>query len=96
MVCNGHHHIPRYPDYPGKFTGEYLHSHDYKSASPFKDKDVLVIGGGNSACDVAVETSRVSKSTSISWRRGYHLIPKFLFGFGPITNFNSPPFKICL
>ena len=81
VVCNGHHHIPRYPDYPGKFTGEYLHSHDYKSAAPFKDKDVLVIGGGNSACDVAVETSRVSKSTSISWRRGYHLIPKFLFGY---------------
>ena len=96
MVCNGHHHIPRYPDYPGKFTGEYLHSHDYKSAAPFKDKDVLVIGGGNSACDVAVETSRVSKSTSISWRRGYHLIPKFLFGFGPITNSSLPPSKICL
>jgi len=80
VVCNGHHHAPRYPDYPGEFTGELIHSHDFKSAKPFHDKRVLVIGGGNSACDVAVETARVSKSTSISWRRGYYLIPKFMYG----------------
>jgi len=80
VVCNGHHHEPRFPKYPGKFTGEFLHSHDYKRAVPFKDKRVLVIGGGNSACDVAVETSRISKQTTISWRRGYFLIPKFMFG----------------
>ena len=80
VVCNGHHHEPRFPKYPGKFTGEFLHSHDYKRAVPFKDKRVLVIGGGNSACDVAVETSRISKNTTISWRRGYFLIPKFMFG----------------
>ena len=80
VVCNGHHHEPRFPKYPGKFTGDFLHSHDYKRAAPFKDKRVLVIGGGNSACDVAVETSRISKKTTISWRRGYFLIPKFMFG----------------
>ena len=80
VVCNGHHHEPRFPKYPGKFTGDFLHSHEYKRAAPFKDKRVLVIGGGNSACDVAVETSRVSKKTTISWRRGYFLIPKFMFG----------------
>ena len=49
----------------------------------FKDKRVLVIGGGNSACDVAVETGRVSAKTAISWRRGYHVVPKFLFGVPP-------------
>ena len=80
VVCNGHHHKPRYPEYPGEFSGELIHSHDFKSNEPFKDKRVLVIGGGNSACDVAVETARVSASTSISWRRGYYLIPKFMYG----------------
>jgi cation diffusion facilitator CzcD-associated flavoprotein CzcO len=63
VVCNGHHWNPRWPKYPGEFTGEYLHSHSFKKAAPFKDKKVLVIGGGNSACDVAVETSRVSEMT---------------------------------
>lgn len=80
VVCNGHHWLPRWPTYQGEFSGEYLHSHQFKKAAPFKDKRVLVIGGGNSACDVAVETSRVSKKTSISWRRGYRIIPKFVFG----------------
>lgn len=88
VVCNGHHWLPRHPEYPGTFTGEYLHSHEFKKAEPFKDKRVLVIGGGNSACDVAVETSRVSKKTAISWRRGYLIIPKFIMGV-PSDVFNT-------
>ncbi|MBQ4803772.1 NAD(P)-binding domain-containing protein [Aquimarina sp. MMG015] len=80
VVCNGHHSVPRVPRYPGHFSGEFIHSHEYKKAAPFANKKVLVIGGGNSACDVAVETSRVSKKTAISWRRGYRIIPKFFFG----------------
>lgn len=80
VVCNGHHWLPRYPDYPGEFTGEFLHSHQYKKAAPFAGQRVLVIGGGNSACDVAVETSRVSARTELSWRRGYRIVPKFIGG----------------
>lgn len=51
VVCNGHHWKPRYPEYPGTFSGEFLHSHNFKKAAPFAGKKVLVIGGGNSACD---------------------------------------------
>ncbi len=39
-----------------------------------------MIGGGNSACDVAVEIARVTAHTDLSWRRGYWVVPKFLFG----------------
>ncbi len=80
VVSNGHHWLPRWPEYPGTFAGAFLHSHQFKRAAPFAGKRVLVIGGGNSACDVAVETSRVSTRTSISWRRGYRIIPKFALG----------------
>lgn len=80
VVCNGHHWDPRWPDNPGEFTGRYIHSHDFKRADPFEDERVLVIGGGNSACDCAVETSRISERTDISWRRGYWVVPKFMFG----------------
>ncbi len=76
-MYNGHHWQP---NYPGKFSGVYIHSHHYKKAEPFTNKKVLVIGGGNSACDVAVETSRVFERTSISWRRGYRILPKFFMG----------------
>lgn len=79
-VCNGHHWKPRYPEYPGTFSGKLMHSHDVKRFAEFSDKRVLVIGGGNSACDVAVESSRVSTTTDISWRRGYWVVPKFIGG----------------
>jgi hypothetical protein len=57
-----------------------LHSHSFKNNKPFEGKRVLVIGAGNSGCDAAVEVCRVAKKTAISMRRGYHFIPKFVFG----------------
>jgi len=80
LVANGHHWDPRMPSWPGTFAGRLIHSHDFKSAAPFRGQRVLVVGGGNSACDIAVETARVSSFTAISLRRGYHFVPKFLFG----------------
>lgn len=79
-VCNGHHWLPRLPKYPGNFNGEFIHSHEVKRFSRFAGKRVLVIGGGNSACDVAVESSRLAASVDISWRRGYWIAPKFIMG----------------
>lgn len=83
IVANGHHWDPRYPSYPGEFSGEFLHSHEYKNAEPFRNRRVLVIGAGNSACDIAVETGRISAFTAISMRRGQYIQPKFVFGRPP-------------
>jgi hypothetical protein len=80
LVANGHHSNPRMPSYPGTFSGQFIHSHEFKSADSYKNQRVLVIGGGNSACDIAVETCRVSEFTAISMRRGYYIIPKFAMG----------------
>ncbi len=80
LVANGHHWDPVHPSYSGAFNGDLLHSHQYKKAAPYKGQRVLVVGGGNSACDIAVETSRVTQKTAISMRRGYHIFPKFIFG----------------
>ncbi|MFM1970047.1 MAG: hypothetical protein RL152_1424 [Bacteroidota bacterium] len=79
-VCNGHHWLPRMPHYPRQFDGEFIHSHEVKKFSRFAGKRVLVIGGGNSACDVAVESSRVAAAVDMSWRRGYWIAPKFMMG----------------
>jgi hypothetical protein len=80
IVCSGHHWDKRFPNYPGKFTGEYIHSKDYKNPQQLADKRVLVIGGGNSACDLASEAARVGRSCDLSLRRGYWFLPKVLFG----------------
>lgn len=80
-VAHGHHWNPRFPDFPGTFTGETMHSHYYRSPEAFANKRVLVVGFGNSACDIACETSRVAAATFMSTRRGAHIIPKYLFGW---------------
>lgn len=80
LVCNGHHWSKRFPDYPGDFTGTLIHSKDYKSPQQLADKRVLVVGGGNSACDVASEAARVGTSCDLSLRRGYWFLPKTIMG----------------
>lgn len=80
LVCNGHHWHKRFPSYPGRFTGEYVHSKDFKSAEQLAGKRVLVIGGGNSACDLVSEAARVSEAAHLSLRRGYWFMPKTLLG----------------
>ena len=80
LVCNGHHWHKRFPNYPGEFTGEYIHSKDFKEPDQLAGKRVLVIGGGNSACDVVSEAARVSETAHLSLRRGYWMTPKTVFG----------------
>ena len=81
MVANGHHNVPKFPSYPGNYTGKFLHSHDFKSVDEsWRNKKILIIGAGNSACDIAVEASRVSKNVKISMRSPQWIFPKFIFG----------------
>ena len=83
VVANGHNWSPRWPSpaYPGAFDGLEMHAHDYMDADVFRDKRVLVVGMGNSAMDIAVDASFVSRGpVLLSARRGVHIVPKYLFG----------------
>ena len=88
MIANGHHSVPRHPELPGEFSGSYLHSHSFKNNRSFTGNKVLVRGGGNSACDCAVEGSRVAEKVGISMRRPHYIIPKFFLG-KPTDTFNK-------
>lgn len=80
VVANGHHRVPFLPAFPGRFDGEILHSQEYKVPEPFRDRRVLVVGAGNSGCDIAVELSGIAARVVHSTRRGYWYVPKFVFG----------------
>ncbi|MEM6804037.1 MAG: NAD(P)-binding domain-containing protein [Bacteroidota bacterium] len=71
---------PNFPQIPGQFTGEMYHSQQYVSMDQFRDKRVLIIGAGNSGCDIACDAAKMAKEAYISLRRGYHFIPKYIFG----------------
>jgi flavin-binding monooxygenase-like protein len=81
VIANGHHTEPRLPDpLPrGHFCGAQMHSHDYVEDSVLRDRDVVVVGLGNSACDIAVEASRVARHVHLSVRRGAHVLPKTMW-----------------
>jgi hypothetical protein len=80
VVCNGLLGVPRIPDYPGIFSGPSLHARDYRSSEQLRGKRVLVVGGGNSGCDIAVDAAQTASRALHSTRRGYHYMPKFIDG----------------
>lgn len=82
MVANGHHWDARWPDpgYPGDFDGEQIHAHDYRSGEQLEGRDIVVVGAGNSAMDIAVEGSHRARSVNLSIRRGQWVMKKTLFG----------------
>ncbi len=80
VIANGHNWFPKWPEYPGKFSGQIMHSAEYRKPSIFTDRRVLVVGGGNSGCDIAVEAAQFADRTWHSTRRGYWYMPKYLLG----------------
>jgi len=80
MVCNGHHWDRDMPAWTADYAGDVIHSKDYKEPEQLRGKRVLVLGGGNSGCDVASEAARVGASCDWSLRRGVWILPKTLFG----------------
>jgi cation diffusion facilitator CzcD-associated flavoprotein CzcO len=60
VVAIGHQHTPWIPDWAGRdqFPGRIVHSRDYRNPDEFRDRDVLVIGGGCSGLDIARDLSQ--------------------------------------
>jgi hypothetical protein len=85
LLCNGHHWQRRFPTWEGRFSGEILHSKDYKHPDQLRNKRVLVVGGGNSACDLAAEAARVAATCVLSLRDSVWFIPKSFMGI-PATD----------
>jgi hypothetical protein len=84
LVANGHHWNPRWPEpaFPGSedFAGEQMHAHHYREPEVLEGRRVLVLGMGNSAVDIAVESSRIAEKTFLAMRRGAYVLPKYLNG----------------
>ncbi|GGN82768.1 flavin-containing monooxygenase [Nocardia rhizosphaerihabitans] len=87
VVANGHYWDVDIPSYPGEFTGKQIHSKDYKRPADLDGPRVLVVGAGNSGCDLAVEAAVTFGNAEISLRRSYWFIPKYVLGI-PSGNFD--------
>ncbi|GAA3584282.1 NAD(P)-binding domain-containing protein [Amycolatopsis ultiminotia] len=60
---------PFLPYYPGSFAGRQLHTADYRGADEFRDRRVVVVGGGTSAVQLLMEIAPGARSTTWVTRR---------------------------
>ncbi|MEY3020581.1 MAG: hypothetical protein RLZZ272_1565 [Actinomycetota bacterium] len=82
VVANGHNWSPKVPEYPGqdRFAGTILHTADFKRPEQLDGHRVLVVGAGNSGCDVAVAAVGRAETVWHSTRRAYWYAPKYALG----------------
>ena len=85
LLCNGHHSDPYIPHFPGHklFAGESIHSREYFKNDSYVGKNVVVVGVGNSGCDMAVDLSRVCKQVYLVTRKGAWIFPRLHDGALP-------------
>jgi putative flavoprotein involved in K+ transport len=59
VVATGYNGAPFVPDWPGRdeFAGELIHSSQYRNPAPYRDRDVLVVGAGNSGAEIATDVA---------------------------------------
>lgn len=82
IVANGHNWHPKVPTYPGQdgFTGRIIHTAEFKEPAQLDGRRVVVVGAGNSGCDVAVEAAHRAAAVWHSTRRDYWYAPKYALG----------------
>ena len=69
VLATGNNSVESYPEWSGELNNiEFSHSKHYKNAERFAGKRVLVVGGGESASDIALDISRVADQCWISLR----------------------------
>lgn len=62
------------------FTGRILHSYEYKSGKEFQGQHVLVVGFGNSACEIAIDLYEEGSIPTMSVRSPVNVIPRDILG----------------
>lgn len=91
LICaSGTNWYPNRPTLQGEagFSGEIIHSSDYQDPRSLEGQRVLVVGAGNSGVDIVCDAAFSAKEAYFSLRRGYHFVPKHIFGM-PADVFGS-------
>jgi cation diffusion facilitator CzcD-associated flavoprotein CzcO len=80
FIANGHLWDQKIPQIAENFTGTQVHSGSYRNPADIAGTRVLVVGAGNSGCDLAVDAAQHRLDVDIVMREGIHFQPKSFFG----------------
>jgi putative flavoprotein involved in K+ transport len=84
VVATGYNAVPKVPDWPGLdgYTGELVHGSQYRNAEPYRGRDVLVVGTGNTGSEVAVDlVEHEAARVRVSVRNPPHVFERSTLGF---------------
>ena len=98
-VCSGLHNVSRIPHIQSlhhKFTGSFLHSSEYKERAMFKGQRVLVVGAGETGCDIAYRAAIArADAVLLSARSGFLSVPHEWYKGAPLDSFITNLFECC-
>jgi PPOX class probable F420-dependent enzyme len=80
VVASGHYWEPIVPELAGEFAGETSHVREYRTPDGFAGRRVVVVGGAQSALDIATELSHVAAHVTLACDHVQHLLPRYAFG----------------
>ncbi len=82
IMCTGKANVPQLPTKRGQetFAGEIMHSAEYKNGKAYKNKNVLVVGFGNSACEIAIDLHEHGARPALSVRSAVNVVPRDILG----------------
>lgn len=82
IVATGPFNKPKPVHFKGiqTFPGKIMHSYEYKTGKDFAGQNVLVIGFGNSACEIAIDLYEQGAKPSMSVRSPVNVIPRDILG----------------
>jgi indole-3-pyruvate monooxygenase len=82
IMCTGAFGLPRTPDFKGMetFPGKIIHSSNYTTGRQFTGQKVLVVGFGNSACEIALDLYEQGAAPSLSVRSAVNVLPRDILG----------------
>lgn len=82
LVATGYNRVPKAPTLKGQaqFKGEILHSEKYKNGNPYKGKNVLVVGYGNSGAEIALDLYESGAKTFVSIRNPVNIVKREFMG----------------
>ncbi len=83
VIASGYSHKPNIPAWPGQdsFPGTVLHSSAYVNGKAYNNKQVLVVGFGNSAGEIAIDLVEQGATVDMSVRDAVNIVPRDIFGF---------------
>ncbi len=87
VVATGYTRRPFTPSWPNQenYQGQISHSASYQNGQPYAGKNVLVVGFGNSAAEIAMDLCENGAAVAMSVRGRVNVIPRDLLGIPILT-----------